>query len=509
MSSSASGGTSNLVSVSAHLHLAPPYAAPPPNDSLAAPAPPTKPAPPNPSSTSSITPFQPDELRQLVLDYLTNSCYVDTATAFARELAEASAQADSSGGDGSGKSDSVEGPTGEANGAGAVDGTVEAMEGVEATPEPFAGSVDADGGLDGALATVANGSGKNVAFLEDGTCEADDDADLPEGALLTKDDLRDLRIRRNIRDAILSGRVTHAVDLLNDHFPSVLAPSSASSSDPASSPSKLAPTHPLSPKQSRCTPQTFFVASQPTPASTLVSPDPSPSPVPITGARFGSWALSLSPEILSLNLQTQAFIELMRTAHATSAVSTPSTPTSSVYGGFGGSATNGDAQSDADMSASTSSLGSSSILNVAIAQSQALREKVLKLPLGKEREGWERESIDVCGLLAYKDLTTCPVKGYLAQSRRETLAEMVNAAILQHTLRTPLPLISLAARQATACWTTLREMNVIFPPQTGSSSSKDGSNGKTKPPKTYPTFDLHSFLHEQTAPPSADASMAD
>lgn len=197
MSSSASGGTSNLVSVSAHLHLAPPYAAPPPNDSLAAPAPPTKPAPPNPSSTSSITPFQPDELRQLVLDYLTNSCYVDTATAFARELAEASAQADSSGGDGSGKSDSVEGPTGEANGAGAVDGTVEAMEGVEATPEPFAGSVDADGGLDGALATVANGSGKNVAFLEDGTCEADDDADLPEGALLTKDDLRDLRIRRS------------------------------------------------------------------------------------------------------------------------------------------------------------------------------------------------------------------------------------------------------------------------------------------------------------------------
>lgn len=242
--------------------------------------------------------------------------------------------------------------------------------------------------------------------------------------MLTSDDT-------GVREAILSGRITHAVDLLNDHFPAVLAPSSSSSSDPTSSPSKLAPTHPLSPKQSRCTPQTFFVASQPQLASTIVSPDPSPSPVPITGARFGPWALSLSPEILSLNLQTQAFIELMRTAHATSAVSTPSTPTSSVYGGLGGSATNGDAQSDADMSASTSSLGSSSILNVAIAQSQALREKVLKLPLGKEREGWEHESIDVCGLLAYKDLTTCPVKGYLAQSRRETLAEMVNAAILR------------------------------------------------------------------------------
>ncbi|BGP22728.1 lisH dimerization motif containing protein [Rhodotorula toruloides] len=508
MSASAQGGTSNLVSVSEHLRLAPSYAAPPPNDSLSSPDPTTKPAP-NPSSTSSITPFQPDELKQLVLDYLTTSCYVDSATAFARELAEASAQVDSSGGEGSGRPGSAEGVAGALDGARGGDGAAEAMEGVEATPEPFVGPDEVDGGLDGASVPVANGSGKNVAFLDDGTCEADDDADLPDCALLTKDDVRDLRIRRTIRDAILGGRITHAVDLLNDHFPFVLAPPSSSSSDPASSPSKLAPTHPLSPRQSRCTPQTFFVAPQPSPASTLVSPDPSPSPVPITGARFGAWALSLSPDILSLNLQTQAFIELMRTAHANSAVSTPSTPTSSVHGGLGGSATNGDAQSDADMSASTSSLGSSSILNVAIAQSQALREKVLKLPLGKEREGWEQESIDVCGLLAYKDLTTCPVKGYLAQSRREMMAEMVNAAILQHTRRTPLPLISLAARQATAFWTTLREMNVTFPPSAGSSNSKDGSNDKTKSPKTYPTFDLHSFLHEQTVPHSADANMAD
>lgn len=133
----------------------------------------------------------------------------------------------------------------------------------------------------------------------------------------------------------------------------------------------------------------------------------------------------------------------MRAAHASSTgVSAPSTPTSSILNGhtpraaagvaaphLGGGDENG---SDAGMSASTGSLsGSTSLLNIAIAQSQALREKVLRLPLGKEREGWEKESIDVCGLLAYKDLASCPVRGYLAQGRREVLAEMVNAAIMR------------------------------------------------------------------------------
>lgn len=196
MSASAPGGSSNLVSVSSHLNLAPAYAAPPPSDAVTSPAPSTKPTP-NASSTSSITPFQPDGLRQLVLDYLINSCYVDSATAFARELAEGSTQADSSGGEGSGRPESAEQPASGGNGASGEGGTAEAMEGVEATPEPFAEPVDSGVGLDSAAAPAINGSGKNVAFMEDGTCEADDDADLPDGALLTKDDVRDLRIRRS------------------------------------------------------------------------------------------------------------------------------------------------------------------------------------------------------------------------------------------------------------------------------------------------------------------------
>lgn len=192
--------------------------------------------------------------------------------------------------------------------------------------------------------------------------------------------------------------------------------------------------------EASCTPQSFFVA--PTPPPRTASPDGLFQPasmIPTTGARFGPWALSLAPEIVALDLQTQSFIELMRTAHATSAISMPSTPTSSVHGGVTSNGA-GDAHSDAEMSGSASSLGgSASILNTAIAQSQALREKVLRLPAGTDREGWEKESIDVCGLLAYKDLATCPVRGYLAQERRDVLAEMVNSAIL----RTSLPPASL------------------------------------------------------------------
>lgn len=254
----------------------------------------------------------------------------------------------------------------------------------------------------------------------------------------------------------MTGRIGQAVDLLNAHYPNVLAPpppplpaSTAVAASTASVSSKSAFARPLAASKSStpssCTPQTFFVAPSPTPAPPphRASPvphlrpssfSPSHSTSAVTGAQFGSWASSLAPEIISLNLQTQTFIELMRTAHATSAISTPSTPTSSVHGGLtGGAGGGGDAHSsDAEMSASTSSLGgSASILNVAIAQSQALREKVLQLPVGKDREGWERECIDVCGLLAYKDLATCPVRGYLSQSRRDILAEMVNSAILR------------------------------------------------------------------------------
>ncbi|GAA6029344.1 hypothetical protein JCM8097_003629 [Rhodosporidiobolus ruineniae] len=486
-----SGPPLNTVSASRYLHLAPAYAVDPP-------------ATPFPSSSSSAPlarapppkglnqrPYSQDECRQLVLEYLAHSGYLDSAKAFARQLGE------SSEGHAEGAQEGKTGPTTANGNASGMRTNGDAMEGVEATPPPgldFAERADEAAERSKRERSATGGNGKAVAFADGAMGGEEEDA---ECGVLSKEDVQDIRVRRNIRESILSGRVSHAVDLINEHYPFVLA------GPPASSASRSA----LPASTSTCSPQSFFVTSPP--ANTSVSPsDPStPSFVPVLGASFGTWALSLSPEILSLNLQTQSFIEHMRTAYSSNGVSAPSTPTSSIYNGHTPRPHNGgagdDAGSDAGMSASTSSLGSSSLLNVAIAQSQALREKVLKLPPGKERDGWDQESITVCGLLAYKDLSSCPVRGYLAQSRRETLAEMVNAAIMQHTGRTPLPLLNLAARQTTAFWSTLREMHVQFPPATTKPAAKDVNNGKNKPPKTYPTFDLHTFLGERDSTSSS------
>ncbi|GAA5936306.1 hypothetical protein JCM1841_003000 [Sporobolomyces salmonicolor] len=506
MSSTPSG---NLVSPTAHLHLAPPYAlAPASSTGNNAPTPSSasasKLASAPPASHPTLRPFTSDELRQLVLEYLCSSCYAETAKAFAQELDEAR-----TGGEAKGDrdEDAAEASTGRVEatvGHGAAE--TEAMDGVEATPPPEdwrnSAAEDEMQDVKADRPPAGHTNGKNVAFLDDGLGEAEEDEDDDDYALLSKEELRDVRLRRSIRDAILAGRISHAVDLLNEHFPSALSPSPSSSSAPPS-PSKLSPLHPEPHKSTSCTPQTFFVAT-PIPSSSIPSgvsgsDSPSPSPVPVVGATFGPWALSLSPEILALNLQLQSFVELMRAGHASSAVSTPSTPTSSLNG----HATR-DVDSDAGMSASTSSFGASSILNVAIAQSQALRAKVLELPPGRDREAWERECVDVCGLLAYKDLVGCPVRGYLAQSRRETLAEMVNAAVLQRSHRSPLPLLSLVARQTTAIWHTLGELKVQFPPAPTSTS-----DSKNKPSKTYPTFDLHSFLNERDPASPAAVPMVD
>lgn len=207
----------------------------------------------------------------------------------------------------------------------------------------------------------------------------------------------------DIRDHILAGRIQLAVDLLNEHFPAVLT------DVPTPPPSK--------PSSKSCDPKTFFVPSTSTPPPAL------PRPIlPILGATFSPSALSLAPSILSLNLQLQSFVELIRTANSTSR---PSTPTPSAAG---------DSPTDPpSLSASTSSIMSSRTGSMmkAIAQSQALGKKVQEMPAGRDKESWQRECVDVSGLLAYVDLSICPVRGYLAQERREVLAELVNAAVLR------------------------------------------------------------------------------
>ncbi|GAA5822774.1 hypothetical protein JCM11251_004374 [Rhodosporidiobolus azoricus] len=515
-----SGPPSNTVSASLYLQLAPSYALAPPAAgpsaaSSSAPPPASKSRPPPPiSSGKELRPYTQDEARQLVLDYLCHSGYLDSAKAFAKELSEvedSSTKVKQEGKEG-GPRASAHAERTRTNG--------DAMEGVEATPPPdFGEEASSAAGVE-ALREVANrdrvssaSNGKTVAFTGDGLdglAEEDDE----DCSLLSKEEVRDVRLRRTIREAILTGRINYAIDLLKENYPTVLPSSSSTASAPA------APSFSESEsftKTVSCTPYSFFVTSPAASTSraptslvagsgraTPIMRPATPSYIAVTGANIGPHALSLEPAILSLNLQTQALIEKMREYHASSA-SAPSTPTSSVHNGHTPRhhTSNGDdVGSDAGMSASTSSITSSLVPQI-IAQSQALREMVLQLPPGKQREAWLKENIDMSALLAYKDLSGAPVRGYLAQERRETLAEMVNAAIMQQTNRTPLPLLALAARQTTAMWNTLRDMHVQFPPKPAGQTKE-----KARPTaaRTYPTFDLHTFLNERDPPPAAFGS---
>ncbi|KAI5476214.1 LisH dimerization motif containing protein [Pseudohyphozyma bogoriensis] len=418
--------------------------------------------------------FSPAQIHQLVQDYLTHEAYPDSAAAFAREahqLAQSSAEPGSDGpAAGSGGAPDAQGVSVSVSELiGSTASRHERMDGVEATPPPVVFNpdgveieedsvMDDDEEEDEEEEEVERGLRRNgvatngVKRVASSARTRDDDVAYP---LLSLEQLAEIRLRREIKDHILSGRIQPALDLLNTHFPAVL------SSSP-SPPSTSKPT---------CTPYSFYV---PTPVPSLLPPSTPKPPVPIIGSTFTPQALSIDPFILSLSLQLQSFVELIRTSMAAS--SAPSTPTSSSAG-------------EEAMASSTSSIASVRTTSImkAITSSQLLRNKVSLLPAGSIREAWEKECVDVSGLLAYTDLSMCPVRGYLDQSRRETLADLVDAGVLQATKQTPLPLLTLAVRQTTAIYSTLAEWKVPFPPV---------ATKEKKVLRTYPKFELRAYLNE-------------
>lgn len=214
----------------------------------------------------------------------------------------------------------------------------------------------------------------------------------------------------DLREHILSGRVVRAMEMLHEHYPAVL-------------------------DKARRRP-------------TLLSNDMDDLFVPnylpdlealSSESRWGPHSLSLDPTILSLNLQSQAFVEVIRSA--ASSVGSVSSPTSS---GVFSAATPSDA-----MSNSTSSIVSTRTSNMlqAITLSQALHSAVRELPAGLVREEWERQCVNVSALMAYKNLDECPTKGFLEQSRRVVLAELVNAAIM----RTAIPFSLASSLSSQSC----------------------------------------------------------
>lgn len=239
---------------------------------------------------------------------------------------------------------------------------------------------------------------------------------------------------------------------------------------------------------------------------------------------------SLQPAHIALNLQIQYFVELVRNSslassnpssapeneHVTSSSATNGATTANFMssdnhtspgeGNSGGSmnrpfsannnqylnktndlATSIGALSD-DTSTSSSSTMSSRTHSIALSlpHARSLFCYVQTLPKPNERAIFVKELESVSGLLAYVDPWNSPIKRYLDQSRRDMLAEIVNAAILVHLGRSPTPILKMIAQQTSFTWSTLNETGERIP------CPKPDDKSRTRPCNF---FNLNEFVN--------------
>jgi CTLH/CRA C-terminal to LisH motif domain len=196
------------------------------------------------------------------------------------------------------------------------------------------------------------------------------------------------------------------MELLNTYFPHVLP-----------SPASLAASRPV---------------ARPT-ARPLSLPTVSPAPRPLR-----SLSTSLAPAHLLLNLEIQAFIESIRCANPSPPrASSPSLTASSSALSPSAAAAPPEIPDSPSSSTSGSTSASTAALSSALLHAQTLHSLANALPDAHERSDYLKELENVSGLLAYRDLESSPVRGYLDASRRDMLAASVNSAILCKCL--PLP----------------------------------------------------------------------
>ncbi|THH04604.1 hypothetical protein EW145_g5398 [Phellinidium pouzarii] len=357
-------------------------------------------------STSSVFQPSPQCLRELVLDYLLHNSYIDTARAFA------------------------------------VDTT--SMNGVERRPERLAGDFVAETEED-ARGTEVGGS-----------------ADL-NSAGISKEVIASVRLRREIRFHILSGRVDEATHLLNMHFPSVLQENDTDTSLPSRT---------LSPSASSPHARVHYTSQ-----------------------------LSTKPIHIALNLRTLSFIEAARTVPLTYASDPPRISSNTASTATASSTPSLDRSSDAFSDHQTDLLHRAQRLYAIV---ESLRDM-------RDRDLYRKELNSVGGLLAYPAPEKSPMAKYMGQERREAVADQVNSAILYHLSQPATSVIELFARQTAALWSTMRDCDMKLPPPsqypTGASPPpssiqdilapcKTGSSGKTEKQdaERIPAFDLHEFI---------------
>ncbi|KAG1754644.1 PQ loop repeat-domain-containing protein [Suillus lakei] len=266
---------------------------------------------------------------------------------------------------------------------------------------------------------------------------------------LTDEGLRRIRRREEIRTGILSGRIDEATALLNEHFPSVLAPSSVSSSE------------------------------------TLSSADSSPDRIEYTSRTV------LDPTLLSLNLRIHAFIEACRT------IPLPYVPPHQTT----------TPEPSTNLSRDPDLMDDERYQTELILRAQKLYALVELLRKPEDRATYLKELENVGGLLAYKVPEMSPMSKYLDQARRERVADQINRAILYHSNLLSVSHLEVAVRYNSCLWAALSELRVrvptnssrpagvALPPKpTSRSASTSGEKKPTNTVEYLPPFDLGLFL---------------
>ncbi|KAL7415954.1 hypothetical protein BDY24DRAFT_380617 [Mrakia frigida] len=468
----------------------------------------------------------PEEVRQLVLDYLSHHVYLSTARALslprsppATDLAPIEVNLPPSSSSSTTTTTATANPNPfDPNGESEDAMMVEVEEEVGRPLDP-----DGDALMDASEPTQEGGSSGNgtVEGMEVlGELTNGEDAKAAEAGRIegrfSEDELAQIEHRRDIKTQILLGNIPGALSLIKLHYPTFISsatsptdpPASSSTSSPIKNGTNPSPTVKLPPPtSSNGSSSSSNLLQQPSSSSSSASLLKLPSATPSPAYHLPS--SSLLPIHIHLNILIQGFIETIRTVplsppsssssspinsnsnpaihphpHRTPSSSSSNSPTNNGTtslilngngNGNGGSMSasfhslhsNGNGTASSSPSSSTQSLSStvSTKTVAALTQAQDLYVLVDKLTSEKDKEWYRKAVVEVSGLFAYVPPESAPTRSFLGRERRQALAENVNAALLAHSGHPSAPSLETLVRRTTVVWDQLanQSMNTVPP----------------------------------------------
>ncbi|UZJ54990.1 hypothetical protein CBS101457_004310 [Exobasidium rhododendri] len=454
----------------------------------------------------------PTALRKLVLNYLVHHCYTDTAQAFAHD---GSSTFSSRGGLDASASESASLKPSSTSAAPQIRqprlthqhllGSAHPLSAPPLSREDSNMEIEVDSLLSLAGGRGLNGSRDDTTGIRHGNGLEHDTAmdgledaqmgessqvrelDMPHNDVLdseelSADELQSVRIRGDIKDHILNGRIKLAIDLCNLHFPTVLNAESTISTIAGKEAEHvgIAKQTNLQGKE-KSTKNSEVVRVLPAHPTSLLGPHLSLN-LQIQAFIESVRAASTSPHIPSNNnsnnINSSSHTSLSAAANSAGPKITPTHPfpnsTPGITSAMSRSASpapssassNGSATSTNGLGGSAHSNGSAAftnpVLHAALIHAQSLHTNIQKLP-GYWRAMYLKELESVTALLAYTDLERSPVRKFLDQSRRVAIAEQINSAIMFRTGKPSQPLIESAVRQTSYLWSTLSSEKIVVP----------------------------------------------